>query len=364
MTSRVTGAAGDHRSRPAHRRPLHERDLPRTRILVAAASPIAGAQIARLLARIPWVDLVGKARTVPETLALVSATRPQIAAVDASLGGSHDFEKLRRVLLSAACRWIAVAPRHAASDGAAPLRDTRNLPVLTHGLSVEDAAVALKAVIDAPIDAPSIASQVLPIQEPAPMATAGDRFLLIGASTGGVDALIDILSAFPEDCPPTAIVQHTARDRADSLVQLLGKGCRARVVAPRDGMQLQRGTVCIAAGGDQHLRICNRSSLRCHLEKGPPVSGHLPSVDFLFRSATSWADQVVAVLLTGMGRDGAAGLAALRQGGARTIAQDEATSLVYGMPRAAWEMGAVEQQLPLSRIAQEALRATRRDPIR
>jgi two-component system chemotaxis response regulator CheB len=358
MALGLSGAAAKRRPRVSLATRAQEKALSRTRILLAAQSPISRALIGRLLARLPWVDLVGEAASPAEAAEMVASLRPQLAVLGASFAGSRDLEALRPMLLSASCRWIEISGRQATEPGGAQ-RDARALPVLTHGLSADEAEGALKAVLAAPLDAAPVAADPV-----APAQSASDRFLLIGASTGGVDALIDILSAFPADCPPTAIVQHTGRGHAESLIQLLGKVCSARVVSPRDGMELQRGMVCVAAGGDQHLRIRAGSTLRCLLHRGPPVSGHLPSVDELFLSATACADRAVAVILTGMGRDGAAGLAALRQGGASTIAQDEATSLVYGMPRAAWELGAVEQRLPLPQIAQAALRAARGEASR
>jgi two-component system chemotaxis response regulator CheB len=186
--------------------------------------------------------------------------------------------------------------------------------------------------------------------------------VLIGASTGGVDALLTVLASFPVDCPPTAIVQHTGRGFSDSLIALLDRRCAARVVAAKDGSPLQPGTVCVAAGCDGHLRLLGSGSLRCQVSPGEPVSGHVPSVDELFRSAVPFADRVVAALLTGMGRDGAEGLLALRRKGATTIGQDEASAVVYGMPRAAFELGAVQTQLGLNRIGPEILRHCQPEP--
>lgn len=340
--------------------------MTRTRIILAAQSPISRALIGRLLVRLPWVELVGEAATPDEIPALVANTRPELAVLGATFTSSRALNDLRPVLRSASCRWIAISGRPNGPDNSTPQRDDRALPVLTPGLTPDQAEWALKAVLAAPLAASPV--EPVPVAEPmtnpdpAAVPSTGERFVLIGASTGGVDALIEILSSFPADCPPTAIVQHTGRRHSDSLIQLLAKTCRAKVVAPSDGMEIRRGMVCIAAGGDRHLHIRATGSPRCLLQAGPPVSGHVPSVDELFQSATAWADRAVAVILTGMGRDGAAGLAALRQNGASTIAQDEATSLVYGMPRAAWELGAVEQRLPLSLIAQAALRAARREP--
>lgn len=330
--------------------------MTRKRIIILARSPISRTLISRLLARLSWIELAGEADSIPQTLALLKAERPDLAVLAGRLARSHEFDVLLPALLAASCRWIEVEPdflpRAALSS--------QGRPRLTYHLSDKDLAATLEAVLSLPLDCPVPPGAQSATPDPV---TAGDRIILMGASTGGVDALLEILGAFPADCPPTAIVQHTSPTNSGSLVQLLDSTCAPRVVAPRHGMELQRGMVCVAAGGDQHLRLAAGESLRCLLQPGPPICGQLPSVDALFHSATPWAERVVAVILTGMGRDGAEGLAALRRAGATTIGQDAATSLVYGMPRAAWELGAVEQRLPLSRIAEATLSATRREAV-
>lgn len=180
----------------------------------------------------------------------------------------------------------------------------------------------------------------------------GERVVLIGASTGGIDALLTVLAHFPADCPPTAIVQHTGRGFSLSMVRVLSRKCAARIVVAEEMLVLERGMICVAGGLDGHLQLKQLPDrrLRCSIQSGPQVSGQRPSIDVLFRSATPVATRVIGVLLTGMGADGAAGLLALRQAGATTIGQDEATSIVYGMPRVAFEMGAVCHQLPLPLI--------------
>jgi two-component system chemotaxis response regulator CheB len=161
----------------------------------------------------------------------------------------------------------------------------------------------------------------------------------------------------PADCPPIAVVQHTGQGFSESLIRLLDRRCALTVEAAQDGMELRPGRVCVAAGCPGHMRLKSNKPYRIAVEPGPLVSGHLPSVDALFRSAVPAASFVVAALLTGMGRDGADGLLALRNAGAATIGQDESSSVVYGMPRAAWEIGAVRQQLPLGEIAGAILKA-------
>jgi two-component system chemotaxis response regulator CheB len=182
------------------------------------------------------------------------------------------------------------------------------------------------------------------------------RLLVIGSSTGGVEALSELISSLPENCPPTAIVQHMPPDFTASLAARLDRLNAPKVVEAFDGAALEPGCVYIAPGGTKHLEVQDNNGLRCRLRAGPPVSGHSPSVDVLFTSAAQVAKtNAIGVILTGMGRDGAQGLLAMREAGARTIGQDEATSLIYGMPRAAFEVGAVERQLPLDRIANAVL---------
>jgi two-component system chemotaxis response regulator CheB len=185
------------------------------------------------------------------------------------------------------------------------------------------------------------------------------KLVAIGSSTGGVEALISILSKFPENCPPTVITQHMPPVFTKNLADRLDKLCAPSVQEATIGAPLRPGTVYIAPGGDLHLEVAGRTTFACALKPGTLVNGHCPSVDRLFSSmARAMGPRAVGVLLTGMGRDGAQGLLEMRQAGARTFAQDEATSVVYGMPRAALELGAVETQYPLERMGHAIVEAT------
>jgi two-component system chemotaxis response regulator CheB len=185
------------------------------------------------------------------------------------------------------------------------------------------------------------------------------RLLGIGSSTGGVEALSTLISQLPENCPPTVIVQHMPPDFTASLAARLDRLNAPKVVEASDGAPLEVGCIYIAPGGAKHLEVEDNRGLRCRLRAGDPVNGHSPSVDVLFNSvAQATKSKAVGVILTGMGRDGAQGLLAMREAGALTLGQDEATSLIYGMPRAAFEIGAVERQLPLDRIANAVLVTT------
>lgn len=185
----------------------------------------------------------------------------------------------------------------------------------------------------------------------------GNSLVAIGSSTGGVEALIEVLSHFPANCPPTVITQHMPAHFTTSFANRLDRLCRPKVAEAVDGATLAPGHIYLAPGGEQHLEVSGVGTYRCRLVDADPVNGHRPSVDVLFRSvARHVKERAIGVQLTGMGRDGASGLLEMRQVGAATLGQDEASSVVYGMPRVAFEIGAVENQLPLEKIGPEILR--------
>lgn len=180
------------------------------------------------------------------------------------------------------------------------------------------------------------------------------KLIAMGASTGGTDAIRTILQALPTHCPPIAIVQHMPAGFTRSFAERLNTLCAIEVHEAEDGERLQRGHAYIAPGG-KHLRIHQIAGM-AHLQLGidEPVMRHRPSVDALFRSITHTlgAQHCAAVLLTGMGADGATAMLELRKAGAHTIAQDADTCIVYGMPREAALLGAAKEILPIEHIAQ------------
>jgi two-component system, chemotaxis family, protein-glutamate methylesterase/glutaminase len=175
----------------------------------------------------------------------------------------------------------------------------------------------------------------------------------IGASTGGVAALNTILPALRIDAPPVLITQHMPPVFTQQLANRLNKQCAITVKEAVDGEPLSKGHAYIAPG-DKHLTVRRtRNGLECATAKGDLVNGHMPSVDVLFESvAKTVGAKAIGILLTGMGRDGAQGLLQMREAGAATFTQDEATSLVFGMPNAAMQLGASQAELSLSEIPQ------------
>jgi len=179
-----------------------------------------------------------------------------------------------------------------------------------------------------------------------------DVIVAIGASTGGTEALKEILRLMPYDGPGIVIVQHMPAGFTAAFAEHLADVCKMEVREAAHGDRVVRGRALLARG-DRHLRVRRRHlELVVELDDGPPVCRHRPSVDVLFRSvAEAVGPRALGVILTGMGADGADGLLAMKKAGAGTIAQDESTSVVFGMPKEAIDRGAVDVVLPLPRIA-------------
>jgi two-component system chemotaxis response regulator CheB len=196
---------------------------------------------------------------------------------------------------------------------------------------------------------------------PAPVAglhaLSVNKPVVIGSSTGGTQALEQVLTALPGDAPGIAIVQHMPEKFTAMYAQRLDGLCAMRIREAREGDRLERGTVLIAPGG-RHMSLRKAGGqYYAVIADGPPVNRHKPAVDVLFRSTAECAGgDVLAIILTGMGDDGARGMKRLHDGGARTIAQDEASCVVFGMPKEAIKLGAVDDVMPLERVAEAILR--------
>lgn len=205
-------------------------------------------------------------------------------------------------------------------------------------------------------DAKLTADAVLARAPADSMIATTEKVVVIGASTGGTEALLQVLSALPADAPGTIVVQHMPEKFTEAFARRLDTQCRVNVKEAEDGDTVVRGRVLIAPG-NRHT-LLKRSGARYYVEvrDGPLVSRHRPSVDVLFRSTARYAGRnAVAVIMTGMGDDGARGMAELHEASAYTIAQDEASCVVFGMPKEAIALGGVRQVLSLGSIAERVL---------
>lgn len=182
-----------------------------------------------------------------------------------------------------------------------------------------------------------------------------DVVIAIGASTGGTEAIASVLKEFNHDIPGVVMVQHMPPGFTQMYASRLNEECRVRVKEAKSGDVVQPGQVLLAPGGDQHMQLVKMNgTYQVVLKNAPKVNGHCPSVDVLFDSVAKVAGKrAIGIILTGMGGDGAKGLLEMRKAGARTIGQDESTCIVYGMPKVAYDLGAVEYQEKLPEIAKK-----------
>lgn len=322
-----------HHDRPARSRPV-----------VLVADPQAGRR--RQLARPSPRHEVIEAASLYEAFQMAEEIVPEHLALSADFLADPDMEGVIRLSEMLGSTLFLYA-----EDGSSPIRSHLSGRARCVVLRRQD---SLEDLIDRLSDRQSHLSQ-------AAEDHALPDLVLIGASTGGIAALETVLLTFPADCPPTLVVQHIRDGYVAGLVQRLNQRCRPRVVEATHGLPLLRGTIHFAADSERHLTVSGRTAPRCALVAAPPCHGHRPAVDPLFESGVAWGAQVSAALLTGMGTDGALGLGALRRAGARTIAQDRATSIIWGMPGAAVEAGAAEAVLPIDRIGPALLAGRSQD---
>jgi two-component system chemotaxis response regulator CheB len=308
-------------------------------------------------------------------LGRMAAARPEVLVLDLEMPRMHGLTFLRRLMAEeplpvVVCSAVAGPGSHAALQA---LEEGAVEVVGKPRLGVRDFLFESSTLISDAVRA-AAAARLRPARAPrarapreasfAPAAARRSRDLVaIGASTGGTAALSAILPAFPADAPATVVVQHMPAGFTAAFARRLDEACAVEVHEARDGERLAAGLVLIAPGG-RHLRVESAGgALVARVEDGPLVGRHRPSVDVLFHSvAEARGRRAVGVLLTGMGVDGAAGLLELRREGAATLAQDEASCVVFGMPREAIDKGAAGRVVPLERMAEAILDAAAGTP--
>jgi two-component system chemotaxis response regulator CheB len=335
------------------------------RVLVVDDSPTMRGLISAVLSSDPEVDVIGQAGDALEAREAIKRLNPDVVTLDIempNMNGLEFLEKIMRlrpmpvIMVSTMTHRGAEATLAALEIGAF---DCVGKPQPGEPRPFGDLIEKVKA---AARTQRNFAKPAMPAAV-TPTAVAdfrvGRKIVAIGSSTGGVEALIAVLQKFPANCPPTVITQHMPPTFTKSFSERLNRLCAPVVEEATDGARLEIGKVYLAPGGERHLQVSNASAPCCRLVERAPVNGHRPSVDVLFDSVAELAGRnAVGVILTGMGRDGAAGLLKMRHAGARTLGQNEKTCVVYGMPRVAYELGAVEQQLPLTAIGEEILKMT------
>jgi two-component system chemotaxis response regulator CheB len=335
------------------------------RVLVVDDSAVAREVLSTILKRDGFeVTTTSSAESAAQKLA---QQRPDVMVLDLQLPGTSGLEFLEQIMRTAplpvvVCSGIA-QPGASAAIRALELGALDVIPKPDLGIRalLAGTATPLGDVVRAAASARSqrTARVAAPIPELdrvakplTPAAPWRGRVILIGASTGGTEAIREVLSGLPANAPPVVIVQHMPAEYTGAFARRLNAFTPLQVREAVNGDVLAQGLALVAPGGRQIELTSMAGMLKVRVFDGPPVTGHRPSVDSLFRSAArALGERAVAALLTGMGSDGADGLLHLRQRGAETIAQDEATCVVYGMPKEAVTRQAALRVLPLESIA-------------
>ena len=341
------------------------------RVLVVDDSALVRALMSELLGDDPGIEVVGTASDPYIAREKIKQLAPDVLTLDVEMPRMDGLTFLRNLMrlrpmpvlmVSSLTEAGASVTLDALALGAVDFIAKPKIDV-ARGLAgygpmlvekVKQAATARVARI-----APADAAAAPPLQGPIGYRTT-ERLLAIGASTGGTEAIREVLEQMPADAPATVIVQHIPAAFSGPFAERLDRHSRMTVMEATDQQPLLAGHAYVAPGG-RHLRVV-RSGARwvCRLGDDDPVRRHRPSVDVLFESVAAHAGRnASAALLTGMGDDGAAGLLSLRRAGARTLAQDEASSVIWGMPGAAVALGAADEVVPLEQVARRLLAAPR-----
>lgn len=342
------------------------------RTLVVDDSATMRSMISAVLRKDPGIEVVGQASNAMEARSAIKELNPDVVTLDIEMPNMNGLDFLEKIMLLRPMPVIMVSTltQRGAEASLAALEigafDCVGKPQAGDPSPFHDLAEKVKAAAGSMRHRQPVHERagVSPPAAPKPDYKPRRKVIAIGASTGGVEALIQVLSRFPANCPPTVVTQHMPGSFTKSFADRLDRLCAPKVAEARDGEALDFGRIYLAPGGERHLEIANPSAPRCRLVEMPPVNGHCPSVDVLFGSVAEIAGRnAVGAILTGMGRDGAQGLLKMRRAGAETFGQDERSCIVYGMPRVAFEIGAVARQLPLDQIGNELIAFTAAKPV-
>ncbi len=334
--------------------PTSERPI---RVLVVDDSAVVRQIFERELSRDPAIEVVGVAPDPYIARDRIVRLQPDVVTLDVEMPRMDGITFLRKLMRYHPLPVIIVSsltPR--GGELALEALDAGAVEVMCKpgtSYAVGDMSVALidkiKAAARVRVQARTKATPAVPRLS---LTRTTHRIVALGASTGGTQALQQVLTALPPNAPGIVIVQHMPEHFTRSFADRLNDLCAIRVKEAEDGDAVSPGRALIAPGNRHMLLVRSGAVYGVQVKKGPLVNRHRPSVDVLFKSVARYAGRnAVGVILTGMGADGADGLLEMKSQGAATLAQDEATSVVYGMPREAVQRGAADEVLPLDRIA-------------
>lgn len=328
--------------------------MQKLKVLVVEDSILFRELLVRAINKDPGLEVVAVAGDAYEARDRIIEFRPDVMTLDVELPKMSGIEFIRRLLPQYYIPIVCVSALNgnvfdALEAGAV---DFVNKP---SGMTAKEVEDFVLRELNTKIKIASMAKPRVMHSDSRPTAltsTAGDRVIAIGASTGGTEAILEVIRHFSQNIPGVVVVQHMPPVFTAMYAERLNRQCLVTVKEAKDGDYVQRGQVLIAPG-DKQMRLVRAGNMyRVECKEGEKVSGHCPSVDVLFQSVADAAkDKAIGVILTGMGADGAKGLLAMRKAGAATIGQDEESCVVYGMPKAAYDCGAVQYQAGLAQVA-------------
>ncbi len=341
----------------------------RVRVLIVDDSALVRQMLSEMLARDPGIEVVGTAGDAHIARDKIKQLNPDVLTLDVEMPRMDGLTFLRNlmrlrpmpvVMVSSLAEHGAEVTLDALALGAVDYLPKPRIDIAaTLGDYGDELIEKVKAAAGASVRALD-SRQAAAIAAPGQLRTGfplptTDRVIGVGASTGGTEAIKAVLAGLPADSPGVVIAQHIPKAFSSPFARRLNDSCALKVCEAEDGQHILAGHAYVAPG-DRHLLLA-RDGARyiCRIEDGTPVNRHKPSVDVLFGSMARIAGRnAVGLLLTGMGKDGARGLLEILKAGGRTLAQDEATSVVWGMPGEAVSLGAAEQVVPLAHIAAAA----------
>jgi two-component system, chemotaxis family, protein-glutamate methylesterase/glutaminase len=340
----------------------------RLKVLIVDDSALMRQLLTQILGSDPELEVVGSAGDPYIAREKIKTLNPDVLTLDIEMprmDGLTFLEKLMRghpmpvIMISSLTAKGADTTLRALSLGAIDYVSKPKVDVSNGTVEQAEEIVAkVKAAARAKVRRGGLVKTTsVPLTGKAYQFSATHKVVAIGASTGGTEALKELLSPLPADFPGIVIVQHMPEAFTRQFAERLDSLCKIRVKEAQDGDRILPGHALLAPGGHQMAVIRKGMEYGVHVYRGERVNRHLPSVDVLFSScARSMGKNAIGVLLTGMGADGARGMLEMKQAGAFNIAQDESTSVVFGMPREAILLNAVDQVLPLDQIPNALLK--------
>lgn len=340
------------------------------KVLIVDDSAVVRQLLTRELGKDPGIEIIGTAPDPYIARDKIVELRPDVLTLDVEMPRMDGITFLRKLMQHQPMPVIVLSSLTATgTQTAIEALDAGAVEVLAKpgsSYTVGDLSALLIGKIKSAARArvrPLTARPTGPVKKEAAshsMTATTDKIIAIGASTGGVQALTTVLTELPPACPGIVIVQHMPAKFTASFAKRLNDMCRVEVKEAADGDAVIPGRVLIAPGGFHMLLARSGARYMVQIKDGPDVHHQKPSVEVLFESIAKYAGaNAVGAILTGMGADGARGLLAMRQAGARTLAQDEATSIVFGMPAEAIKCGGAERVSPLDQVAQTLMGWTR-----